>query len=270
MFFPHTPNVSLVAFYGNKPSPLKLFLNQLQEQLANIPVLQNKFFPYSLEQSHCTVIGCEGLATELGIVSKWFYTNRKEIKYIRISDFINYLTQWHIPQNILLETSTKSNLFPLTIRFGGYKINQDYNFLSRNLHPYLRSFQLQVLNKDTIIPVLVGWSIKENHITLDIENFRQQVQKFNLLHKYHHHSESIDNDFYLRLGTIKGQFEPDLLATIEAEIRNSLQTILSTTIVLQPENLAFVQYQDLSLPPETTKVIPLTEITEQKLIELYG
>ncbi len=269
MFFPDTPNVSLVAFYRNKPSPLKLFLNQLQEQLANIPVLHNKFFPYCLEQLHCTVIGCEGLATELGIVSKWFYLNRKVIKYIKISDFINYLTQCCIRQNKMLRIPTKNNLFPLNIRFGGYQLSQDYNFRSRNLHPYLRSFQLQVLNKDTIIPVLIGWSIKNNRITLDIENFRYQAQKFNLLHKYHAHSKSIDNDFYLRLGTIKGQFEPDLLASIEAKIRNNLQSILSTTIVLQPENIAFVWYQDLSLPLETTKVIPLTEITEQKFIELY-
>ena len=255
IFIPDTPNVSLVAFYGDKPSSLKSLLILLQQYLVNSAVFKSKFHPYSLEQAHCTVIGCEGLKTELGIVNKWFYEKRREIKYIKLAEFLDYLLT--------------SNLFPLDIRFGSYKPSHDYNFLSRNFHPYKRSFHLQPSRNNTLIPILIGWSVKGNLITLELETLRKQAQKCNLLHKYHNRTESIDNDFYLRLGTIKGQFNPETIAEIETEIRNILQKIPPVRIVLEKKHLAFVQYQNLSLPIETSKIIPLSEITEQKLLELY-
>ena len=71
--------VSLVAFYGNKQSLLRELIEIIQNYLAQ---LQN-FTPYPIEQIHATILGCEGLRTPEGIISKWFYLNRKEIRYSR-------------------------------------------------------------------------------------------------------------------------------------------------------------------------------------------
>ena len=40
MFFPDIPNVSLVAFYGNKQLSLKLLSFQLPKYLSKIPLLE--------------------------------------------------------------------------------------------------------------------------------------------------------------------------------------------------------------------------------------
>ena len=59
-------NVSLVAFYGDKPIELVNSIARLQEYLTNHQLLQGKFVPYQLEQVHGTIIGCEGFKTRCG------------------------------------------------------------------------------------------------------------------------------------------------------------------------------------------------------------
>lgn len=251
---PNIPNVSLVAFYGDKPTQLIALIRKLQEYLTTHKVTQGKFTPYRLEQVHGTIVGSEGLKTKSGVINKWFYEVRQETKYIDFPNLINYF-QHH------------SN-FPLTIRFGGYDLSHDYNFLSRNQHPYFRSFQLQSTINQTI-PILIAWSWEKNRVSLEIDNLRQTLQRFNLLHKYHPTPEALDNDFYLRLGTIEGKLTLEEIQAISTEIRNLLVTNPALYLPIRLEDLAFVQYQDLSLTPETTKVIPVAEITPSKLEQLY-
>ncbi len=73
MLIPNIPNVSLLAFYGDKPTQLSKLVYKLQTYLANLEILQGKFIRDQLEQVHGTIIGCEGLKTELGVINKWFY-----------------------------------------------------------------------------------------------------------------------------------------------------------------------------------------------------
>ena len=251
---PNLPNVSLVAFYGDKPTELIALIKKLQDYLANHQAIKGKFSPFQLEQVHGTIIGSEGLKTKSGVISKWFYELRQETKYIDFPNLINYF-QYHFD-------------FPLTIRFGGYDPSLDYNFLSRNQHPYFRSFQLQPTINQTI-PVLIAWSWSNNNISLGINNLRQTLQRFNLLHKYHATPDTLDNDFYLRLGTIEGKLNSETIESIATEIRNILATHSALDLPLRIQDLAFVQYQDLSLTPKTTKVMPLAEITVSKLRQLY-
>ncbi|MEY4520689.1 MAG: hypothetical protein RLZZ499_3289, partial [Cyanobacteriota bacterium] len=129
-------NVSLVAFYGNKPVELASLIQKLQTHLANHQLLQDKFFPYQLTQVHGTIIGCEGWKTNLGVVNQWFQEKRQETKYIDFAGLINYL-QHQVD-------------LPITIRFAGYDRNINYNFLSRDQHLYHRSFQLQSVDDNTI------------------------------------------------------------------------------------------------------------------------
>jgi hypothetical protein len=247
-------NVSLVAFYGDKPVPLANLLQQLQKHLANHQLLQDKFVHYQLTQVHGTIIGCEGWKTDAGVVNQWFKEKRQETKYIDFAGLINYLNY-----QIRL---------PITIRLGGYDCHRDYNFLSRNQHLYHRSFQLQPVDNQNI-PVLIGWSWQDHTVTLAIDNLRRDLQQFNLLHKYHETVNDLDNDFYLRLGTIKAGLTLLELEAIALEIRNLLKDQAAVSIPIQLENLAFVQYQDLALTPATTRVIPVTEISPQQLLGLF-
>lgn len=248
-----TIGVSLVAFYGNKPPELIDLIQILQEYLANHNLIQNKFIPYQLEQVHGTIIGCEGLFTTSGIISKWFYERRQEIRSIDFVSLVDYL-QRQID-------------FPLTIRFGGYNRSYDYNFLSRTQHPYVRSGQLQSTDSQTI-PVLIGWSW-DNGISLAIDSLRRNMQQFNLLHKYHATSDAVDNDFYLRLGTINGKLTAAQIDAIATDIRNLLEARSALYVSIKQENIAFAQYQDLLLTPETTEVISIAEATASKLKQIY-
>ncbi|MEM8674815.1 MAG: hypothetical protein AAGF83_13220 [Cyanobacteria bacterium P01_G01_bin.67] len=247
-------NLSLVAFYGHKPQPLINLIQKLQESIANHSLIQHQFIPYQLEQVHGTIIGCEGITIESGIVSYWFRSRRQEDRYINFSGLIDYL-QHQIN-------------FPLRIRFGGYQRHQEYNFRSREQHLYLRSFQLQDSAEQTI-PVLIGWSWRKELISLEIDNLRRNLQQFNLLHKYHYTPDAVDNDFYLRLGTINSRLTSTEIAVIATDIRNLLKT-QPFYIPINLKDLAFTQYQDLLLTPATTKVIPVAEITVDRLEQLYS
>jgi hypothetical protein len=247
-------NLSLVAFYGDKPDAFASLIQKLQTYLTNHPLLQAKFIPYQLAQVHGTIIGCEGWKTNAGVVSQWFQEKRQETKYIDFAGLINYL-------------SYQVNL-PITIRFGGYDRQTNYNFLSRNQHLYDRSFQLPSAGNNTI-PVLIGWSWQNYTVTLAIDHLRRELQQFNLLHKYHETPDAVDNDFYLRLGTIHADLTLSELEAIATEICNLLEAQAALSIPIQLENLAFVQYQDLALTPATTKVIPVTEISPQELLGLF-
>lgn len=244
-------NVSLVAFYGDKPPQLVALIQKLQTYLAKGELTKNCFIPYQLEQVHATIIGCEGLKTESGIIDKWFYECRQETRYIDILGLTNYL---------------QHQIVPITIRFGGYDRASNYNFLSRQQHLYFRSFQLQLAQTQTI-PVLIGWSW-DNDVTLAIDNLRRNLQQFNLLHKYHDSPEAIDNDFYLRLGTLVRQLTSEEVDAIAMDIRNLLVT-QPYYIPITLDDLAFARYQDLLLTPATTKVIPVTEISANQLQQLY-
>ena len=245
-------NISLVAFYGDKPTELINLIARLQTHLANHSLLSNKFIPYQLEQVHGTIIGCEGYKTDSDIVSRWFKERRQEKKYINIPDLLDYLQQIDLP---------------ITIRFGGYQRQTNYNFLSRGQYLSDRSFQLQVIEGNTI-PVLIGWSWQNNSVTLSIDNLRRSFQQFGLLHKYHIHPNSIDNDFYLRLGTINTQLSTEEINIIATSVRDLLA--ISVLIPIKTNNLAFAQYQDLQLTPATTKIIPVNSITANQLEQLYS
>ena len=246
-------NVSLVAFYGDKPIELIDLIRKLQEQLGNDKLPGKKFVPYQMVQVHATIIGCEGLKNSPGVVSQWFKERRGEEKYINFADLTNYLQQ-------------QLNL-PLTIRFGGYDRDKNYNFLSRDRPLYERSFQLQPAD-DLTIPVLIGWSWQNNNVTLAINKLRRSFQQFNLLHKYHATNEAIDNDFYLRLGTINARLSAEEINSIAGEIRDLLAAS-AVSIPLRSKDLAFVRYRDLQLTPATTKVVPIADITASQLEQLY-
>ncbi|MEM9272447.1 MAG: hypothetical protein AAGA80_05715 [Cyanobacteria bacterium P01_F01_bin.143] len=244
-------NVSLVAFYGDKPWLLSQLIKNIQDYLTRLP----EFIPYQIEQIHATVLGCEGWKTASGIISKWFYQRRKEIRYLDGVGWVEYL-QDH-------------GFRSFDVYLGGYDRDRDYNFLSRHKHPYHRSFQLQKVNETSYIPILIGWPQRKGLITQELDQLRRDAQRFNLLHKYHEQTDNIDNDFYLRLGTINSSLSAEAIAAVEHHVREALRTRPSIKLSFSQDNLAFAQYQDLSLALATTKIISLREITGEQLLKLY-
>ena len=249
-----TANVSLVAFYGDKPPQLAALIQKLQNHLAQSVSIRYGFTPYKMEQVHGTIIGCEGFKTETGVVNTWFHQRIQADACIDLPGLIDYLHQ-------------RVDL-PLTIRFGGYHRRQNYHFLSRDRHPYFRSFQLQ--HKTTeIVPVLIGWSWNDG-VSPILDELRHELQQFNLLHKYYVEPDTVDNDFYLRLGTIDAALPFDEMKAIATDIRNLLETLPPWDISLNLEDLAFARYQHFTLPPETTTTMPLAETTVSKIERFYG
>lgn len=249
---PRTSRVSLVAFYGAKPPQLIALIQKLQDYLSQSKSIR-KFTPYKIEQVHGTIIGCEGFRTEAGIVSKWFHQYKQANVGIDLSGMLDYLHH-------------KIDL-PLTIRFGGYDRRVDYNFLSRDRHPYFRSFQLQP-KTSAIVPVLIGWTWNDG-VSSTISQLRHDLEKFNLLHKYHLEPDAVDNDFYLRLGTIDAGLSFKDMKAIATEIRHLLEVAPPWYISLNLDNLAFARYQERSLTPATTETIPLSEITVSQIEDFY-
>jgi hypothetical protein len=245
---PDIPNVSLVAFYGTKSLAFHLLIESLQKQLSDL--LQNKFERYPIEQIHATLIGCEGLKTEKGILSKWFLEHRGEERYINLSEFIDFIRQ--------------SDRLPIQIEIGGYNPAIDYGFLSKNKHPFERSFQFQ-----GNFAVLMGWSRKNTQISFDIDRFRLECQNFNLLHKYHKQPDSIDNDCYMRIGVMKEKLSNEEIRAIERGIREHLKAIAPIDLFIDTNSLNFIGYQNLSPSPDTTKIITLHDATAKEIEILY-
>lgn len=249
----NTSSVSLVAFYGNKPASLKTLVQELQDCLASHRLTQGKFIPYPLKQVHATIIGCEGLISDRGIISKWFYQHKQETQNIDLAGLVKYLHRVDLP---------------LTIRFGGYDRQKNYNFVSRDRHLSIRSLQIQSLQQQGI-PVLIGWAWENNRVTLALDNIRRDFEQFNLSHKYHSTPEAIDNDFYLRLGTIDRSLSSLEMEAIASEIRHLLANKPPLYILMKLEDLAFARYRDLQLTPATTKAIPVAKISAERLEQLY-
>ncbi len=57
-------NVSLIAFYRNKPPHLTVLIDELQTYLERTSILKGKFQSYPREQVHGTIIGYEGIRTK--------------------------------------------------------------------------------------------------------------------------------------------------------------------------------------------------------------
>jgi hypothetical protein len=240
-----TPNVSLVAFYGSKPPPLAAFLQKLQQQLDR--ALEGQFRPSPLEQIHGTLIGCEGTRRDRAIVSHWWKQRRGETRHLDLSGFLHEL---HC-----------GSAFPFDLRLGGYDSEIDYGFLSRDRHPFERSFQF----RDNLA-VLVGWLHQGDP---DLDRFRRNAQHYNFLHKFHDRPDAIDNDFYLRIGTIIAPVSPERRSRIEAEIRHFLKSNQPVRVKLNLDDLAFVRYRDLTLSPDTTQVLNARDASVELLQAWY-
>jgi hypothetical protein len=127
-------NLTLVAFYGFKPEPLRRLVDLLQSALSS--ELGPAFFPYAMEKVHAPLIGLEGWRSGV----ETFNANAAQTAGQTSALDLHGLFQF------MLEMPA------FRIQIGGSNPDGIYPFTSRGLHPYLRSFSI----RDSLA-VMMGW-----------------------------------------------------------------------------------------------------------------
>lgn len=164
---PGKMQVTLVAFYGEKPKELLHLIQYLQNLLAER--LLSAFHPYQLEQVHGTIIGLEGHRGDTSIH--------------------NLNSDAAVAPSLLLSFLRSPDFRPTTVRIGGYRHYHEYPFQSRGMHPYLRSFSIQ-----GAIAVAMGWPASESQFPTSLDELRRQFEsRLAVRHKWHRKPGDVDN-----------------------------------------------------------------------------
>ena len=216
--------LSLAAFYGEKD------INDLWDKIDDIQKLieddiSNKYESYTKEQIHGTIIGLEGVRLNDKLLSK----NYKEL--------VN--KEYDLELDSILEYIINTEMFPITIKIGGYQNNKKYSFTSRGEIPYNRSFSVQ---RDTL--VAMGWPYKDNNYTPILDTLRRELGKLGGLHKYHDQVNSFDNDFFFVLGNLKFPLTENEKNNLQLKIRNEMTSWNETYLTIHKDDLRVIQYED--------------------------
>jgi hypothetical protein len=253
---PGEMNVAIVAYYGDltpKPTHLNTFIREVQDILAQqIPRAFTPAYRYSAKQVHATIIGLEGRRIGDQVFSDNYHSLRQEQKLIDLKGLFTWL-----------ETTSQLRM---QIKIGGFAHARPYPFMSRGLHPYLRSFALRGQ-----IAVAMGWPVMGNHYPLSLESLRHCCMDHNALHKYHAQPQDVDNDFFFVLGRVKRE----RLTQAEIDDAENLVRIHmannSVPVTLGPDNVSVVGYTDTSLPLAETCQFTLSEAAQDpgRIVRLY-
>jgi hypothetical protein len=241
-------NVTLTAFYGDKPEPFAALIREAQRLLK---FLGDAFCPYDLRQVHATLFGLEGRVLRDGtILNANYEALRGEARIMRSADVVE-----------LVRTSA---YLPLAVRIGGYRTEVTYPFSSRGQHPWHRSFSIQGTRA-----VALGWPVDGSLYPPSLDAFRRDMNRANVLHKYHAKAGDIDNDLFFVLGTVRpGVAEPPRLEATEQRLREFLS---STCVELDVDrhDLQIVGYVDPTLPTASTVSHALSSVDGATLDGLH-
>jgi hypothetical protein len=248
---PGKMQVTLVGYYGEKPSELAQLIRYLQDILSE--TLKSAFRPYHLEQVHGTVVGLEGHrfgatirnsnSADLGIHS--------DVDLLRLLTFL------------------RGDDFPtIQVRIGGYRPHEKYSFDSRGMHPYLRSFSIQ-----GEIAVAMGWPIFNSDFSNSLDELRWYFSsEFGIRHKWHKKDNDRDNDFFFVLGRLdRRQVEGVRLQGVAERIRLTLAGFDAIRATLSADTMQIVGYLDPQLPVETSCSWAVKDqtLTAARLLALY-
>ncbi len=264
-----TKQVTLAMLYGPKPPALSALITQCREQIS--AALGDYFHPYDTRQVHATLISLERAYGSL-MDNLHFEQYRNQQKQMNIADLLNFIRT--------------GGRFPFQIQIGGFQ-KRIYPFVSQGQIPYERSFS--ILRDEVAVPLIVGWPIRgvpartaeANTLNLIqeariypnvLDEIRQSLQTFNVLHRYHTRPTDVDNDFYFRIGVIY-QSPPDyqLREKVENIVRNMLSTMEPTNIEINVADIYVVAYQDETLPLSSSQAWSLNDskVTPEFICNLY-
>lgn len=244
--------VTLVAHYGTKPIELSDFIRACQDEIAGL--LLSTFHPYDIEQAHGTIIGLEGNCTGEEILNKNFEDLRGEKKPMNFDQILDFLRS--------------TDALPIQIQIGGFRPYDNYPFTSRGQHPYFRSFSVRGQ-----IAVAMGWPASAEQYPNSLHKLRRELQKANVLHKYHKSLDDIDNDFFFALGRVdRNCVKEIMIQKVEETLRIYLAGLRPIVIPVGKEELSIVGYLDPQLPLATSISYPLLddELDGKRIRGLYS
>ncbi len=233
---------TLVALYGRKPEELAGTIRSCQALLAaEVP---QWFRPYDIHQVHATITGLESIEGSLRY-NRNLAEHRGSCKTMDLLGFS--------------ESLQKTELLPLTVQIGGFD-DRDYPFTSRNRRPYARSFSIQgdkavlmgwPVTREVSIPEGAASSIPRTCIAFpdSLEHLRREALNFNILHSWHRQPADVDNDFYMRIGTLSPvPTDEKVVRSLETKLRAVLSASEPTIVHVGLADLTFVSYCDETLP----------------------
>lgn len=229
--------VTLVAFYGQKPEPLSRLIQDCAMMIRNSP-LGRIFRPYHPDQVHGTIVGMEKLegSAELYNKNTWAACGSR-----KVMDFNP------------LRPTLQSHL-PITVQFGGFPPAFSA-FSSSGLPPYERSFQVQwQANRFT----LIGWPHRNGEFAPRqlLNELREDLNtNCKIRHKW-----GTDNDLFMVLGEIantKMLLDKELAQlknatpVLEKAVRDYL-TSHKTEVEITIDDLYVAQYEVETLERHST------------------
>jgi hypothetical protein len=245
-------NLTLVAYYGDKPEPLVEFIHWCQTTVAkHIP---ESFRPYELDQVHATIVGLEAIRQGDAVLNA-NYARLGEEKPMDLTGLLDFLQ--------------RTSLLPCRIRLGGFRAREEYPFTSLGKSPYSRSFAIQ----SSTIVVTMGWPEQDNTFPDTLNHLRRRFNQYNVIHKYHRLKTDIDNDLFFVLGKVESEeLSQEQCENISEEIRPQIADRDPLYLDLALENLSLVAYSNPELPLTTSKRLSVTEAinNNQSLDALLG
>lgn len=229
--------VTLVAYYGDKPSVIEALIRSLQEELGH--QLGSAFEPYGVEQVHATLIGLEALREGPEILNLNFKELRGERRPMNLVELLGFID--------------KTSRLPFEVQIGGFSPATAYPFTSRAEHPYYRSFSLQ-----GAVAVAMGWPVSGKIYPRHLDSLRRCFNDYSVLHQYHRSSSDLDNDFFFVLGRVARSLLTECqVQDMQDALREKCAAMAPIRVTVGREFLSLALYEDPQLPWGCTESISL-------------
>jgi hypothetical protein len=229
---------TIVAYWGDKPPLLAALLDRLRALFMD--ELGSAFRPYAPEQVHATLVGVERLPGGM--------RNRRLARVGPCPD----MDLAGLRQRLL-----ESARLPMPVRVGGFRAGEGV-FVSRGEEPYTRSFSLQGDKA-----VLMGWPVVGGEAPSgDLDRLRREALLHHVLHAWHEEPGSVDDDLYMRIGLVDLDAGRTQCAAAVAAARHLLSEVVPLRFSLAAGDLSVASYVDEALPPSSTEVVPLAEVSD--------
>lgn len=236
---PGKANLSLVAYYGDKPPEIAALIIEAQNILQD--ALSSAFRKYDIRQVHATLISLEGHRKGNAIVNANYNQFCGEQRAIDFDKAFKLLQH--------------QDFLPFKVVLGGYKEHGNYSFTSRGAHPYQRSFSIQ-----GDIAVAMGWPFDGKDYPPVLNRLRRAFNSANILHKYHRTSDDTDNDFYFVLGNvILREASKEALQRAHERMIEFFSCREPLAVTVAREHLRVIAYTDPKVPLDTTRSYNLDE-----------
>jgi hypothetical protein len=246
-------NLSMIAFRHHKPDILTSFVGRVKArtELALKSVGANEPIWYSEEQVHATIIGAEVVRIAGKIYNANWLNNRGVLRAPDALGFCEFVREVGRirPDGLLFNVRfcgfRTAHCHCSGFALGNWACESGGEFHSCDRSPYEGSFYAYPSGPI----ILTGWPIAGTfQFPRTLFGIRPAAENFNLLDKYHGLEKShwMDDDFYIRLGTLRSIPHDDVVA-VEAEMRQWLSEEAEMRCPVHLDDVSVVLYEDTQL-----------------------